>query len=411
MNNKTLTISEIRTLLEMAAKDLNCQVQELTINKLEPYISERQLKRNGGLPLLKSAYYPDDDKALVEIKKAKLEKNYINKLENKLSDKNLFEQTITSTIAKLAPIKIKSFKYNKKQKINRQISLVLSDLHFGSDIKSKETGKHDFGKVEESRRLARVIKEVLDYKPEYRNETSLNLLILGDVIENKLHDIQDAAPIAEQCARAIHLLTQAIAHCSENFPKVNVLFASGNHGRLTSRHPNRATNQKWDSIETIIYYAVKTSLKNVKNIKFDLPMTPYVTYSVFGKNILCTHGDSMLNVGYPGKTIQTGSIETQINKINAALPDVEEYSVVIVGHVHVSSVTHLNNGVVLITNGALVPVNEFAVSIGIMESAAGQMMFESIEGFPVGDCRYIRVSAKDDKDKSLDELIEPWKNL
>ena len=36
-------------------------------------------------------------------------------------------------------------------------------------------------------------------------------------------------------------------------------------------------------------------------------------------------------------------------------------------------------------------------------------MFESTPGFPVGDCRYIKVGEQDDKNKKLDDIIKPWK--
>lgn len=406
-----MKLQDVLKNMEQAAKDLGCSVQDLSISKLTGYVSERQLRKHGGLPLLKGAHFPDAEKELSSVERTKLQKSYVGKLESAVGKRAVLEEEILNVLSKLKPVTIKPYKQKKKESIQRELSLVLSDLHFGSDIDGDETGNVHFGKLEESRRFARVIKETIEYKPQYRNTTELNVLILGDIIENKLHDIQEAAPIAEQCARAIHLLTQGLAHLATNFPKVKVRFASGNHGRNTARHHGRAISQKWDSLETVVYYAVKTALKNAKNVTFDLPKTPYVVYEVFGKKVLATHGDSLIKVGYPGKAIQTGSLETQINKVNAALPDTDEYSVVVVGHVHVGSVTHLNNGVVMITNGALTPVNPFAVSIGIMESACGQYLFESVKGFPVGDCRYIRVTSKDDQDKSLDQLIEPWKSL
>jgi hypothetical protein len=207
------------------------------------------------------------------------------------------------------------------------------------------------------------------------------------------------------------LLTQALTQLSLNFREVKVYCNSGNHGRNTGRHHDRAVNQKWDSIETIINYALKYALKNVKNVDVIIPKTPYLEYKVFGKKIFATHGDTVLNPGYPGKSIKTGVLENQINRINASLKDSDEYSVFIVGHVHVASVTHLSNNSVMITNGSLVPVDEYAVSIGMMESANGQYLFESVEGFPVGDCRFIKVSQEDDTNKELDKIIKPFEGL
>src|SRR5690606_4717458 len=116
-----------------------------------------------------------------------------------------------------------------KAKIKRALFLTLSDLHFGADIRSEETGHLSYGKVEEARRFAEVIKQTIEYKPQYRKETELHVNLLGDIIQHKLHDPQDAAPVSEQVCRAIHLLSQGISQLGENFGKVIVHCATGNH--------------------------------------------------------------------------------------------------------------------------------------------------------------------------------------
>lgn len=374
-------------------------------------ITDYALKRSAGLTAIKRAYFPLGDKDLAGIQKTKNEANYVSKLEKKVANSQLFEEKIITVLENIPKVKVTPYVRNKqKQSIRRELNLVLSDLHIGSDIHKTETGNLDFGKTEESRRLARIVKDTCDYKLLYRKETKLNVLLLGDIIQNQLHDARDGAPAAEQCGRAIYLLTQAIAQFSANFPSVTIYCNTGNHGRNTGRHHGRAVNQKWDSLEQIVYFAIRESCKGMKNVKFVIPKTPYVVYEVFGKKVFATHGDSVLNVGYPGKAINTGRLETQVNRFNASLSDREEYSVLVVGHVHTASITHLSNGAVTITNGAMVPVDEYAVSIGLMETTSGQYMFESTEGFPVGDCRYIKVSVKDDKDSNLDKVIKSWED-
>lgn len=310
-------------------------------------------------------------------------------------------------VDKVKPVK----PYKSKKQSKRAINIVFSDIHIGADVRSEETGVENYGKIEESRRLAAVVREVIDYKPQYRDETELNVLLIGDLIQNQLHDLRDGAPLAEQIIRAIHLLTQAMMQFSANFKKVNVYCSSGNHGRSSARHKTRAVNQKWDSHETVIAYALKTALRQQKNVTFHIPKTPYGTYEVFGDQILYTHGDNFINPGFPGSSIQTKSLETQLNKINASLPDNKEFKACVVGHVHTASQTYLGNGCVMITNGALISPDEYAVSIGIVEAQTGQMLFESYPGYAVGDTRFIRVGAKEDKDASLDLIIKPFKNL
>lgn len=411
-NPPKISIPVIVDAIQNLSQSLAKPVERVTARDLADYgISDRQLRNNGGLAKIRKSYFPETEKNLKEINKLSAGVSYTAKLEKQLGEMLVMEEVIKDSIAKIPAVKIKAYKAAKKTKIKRALTLVLSDLHIGSDILKSETGSMDFGKLEESRRLAKIIKETIDYKDQYRAETELNVLILGDIIENRLHDPTTGAPIAEQSARAIYLLTQALAQLSANFPKVNVVFATGNHGRNTARHQQRATNQKWDSIETIIYYSIKNALRNNKNITYNFPLTPYATYEVFGKKIFVTHGDTVLNVGYPGSSVNTKSLETQINKINASLADNDEYVVFICGHVHIGCMVYLSNGAVVITNGPLVPSNEFAVSIGLMESACGQYLFESVPGYPVGDTRYIRVTKEDDVNPELDKILSPWEKF
>lgn len=407
--NKNLKI--VIDTIKSIAKENNIPPQLVTKSMLINDVSDWDLRKLGGLSGVLKAHFPQEDKDLASINNVKKQASYIQKLEKALGEKIVNDERVLKIFSDLKLPKIKEYKSKNKVKISRAVNLVLSDLHFGSDINKHETGGLDFGRVEEARRLAKVTKEVITYKPQYRKETELNVLLLGDLIQNQLHDQRDGAPMAEQVCRAIHLLSQTLTHFSNNFPKVNVYVNSGNHGRNTTRHTNRAVNQKWDSLENIICYALKNTFKDVKNIKFEIPLTPYVTYDVFGKKIFASHGDTVIKPGYVGKAINTGSLENQINKINATLNDNDEYSVFICGHIHTGSTTHLANGAVMITNGALVPSDEFAVSIGLLENSCGQMLFESVPGYPVGDVRFIRVNQKDDENKELDKIIQKFTGL
>ena len=293
----------------------------------------------------------------------------------------------------------------------RALNLTLSDLHFGADIKAQETGYLTYGTVEESRRFAEIIKQTIEYKPQYRKDTELHVNLAGDIIQHKLHDPQDAAPVSEQICRAIHLLSQGFAHLAENFPKVTVYCATGNHGRDLNRHRDRATSGKWDSLETIIYFALKKQLSLYKNLTFIIPKTQYVTYEVFGHKHFVTHGDNVIKSGNPGKSLNIASMENQINRINNSLKDAEEIHVCIVGHTHCASVSNLNSGCVMITNGALPPVDQYTVSIGYLENRASQTLFETTKDHAVGDLRFLRVGQVVDNNKELDKLIIPFSSF
>lgn len=288
----------------------------------------------------------------------------------------------------------------------RILNLMLSDLHIGADIDGEETGYLGFGKIEESRRLAHICREVVNWKPEHRQNTELNVLLLGDIIQGYLkHDPRDGANISEQILRAIWLLKQVISYLAEHFPAVTVLCTSGNHGRFIARHPGRAINQKFDSLEQIVYYALEMA---VPKAKFISPKTPYIDFPLFGKRATFTHGDTFFSVGNPSKAFPTAKIEEQINRLNAKLPDDQEYVICGVGHVHFGCQAFLNNGCVILVNSSLCPPDPFATSLGIVESKQGQWLFESTASRPFGDAYFIQVGQNHDMDETLDQIIMPY---
>ena len=374
-------------------------------------ITPRDITRVGGFNLIRDAYFPPIPTEVYSEKTRLQEYASLNRKLGVEAARYRFQMENLETFAERVfggkvqpPTPVMGF----KDKTERIITAVLSDTHFGSDLLKSETGVLNYGIHEEARRAAFVFQEIADYKIQYRDTTELELLLIWDMIHGTLHDKRDGAVLAEQQARTIHILIQGVSYLSAFFKKIRVRCVTGNHGRNTARHQERATYQKFDSHETIIYYAVKAACRNLPNVEFHIPKTPYATYEVFGKKVITTHGDTMFNPGNPGKSINIKGLEEQINRINASLIDIEEYSVVIVGHVHTGSITYLNNGAVMITNPPLIPPDNFAVSIGIMEGTCGQLIFESVPGYAVGDARIIRVDHKTDQNAELEKIVSPW---
>jgi hypothetical protein len=334
------------------------------------------------------------------------------KLVDALAREQLFMSELGHALGRVFDEKLATPKVAKpksKGKAQRILNLVLSDTHYGSNLDPREVGS-SYGTVEEARRTASVCKQVADYKRQYRDETELYVHVLGDIIQGQLHDPRDGAPLAEQVARAMRILVQAVSYLAVEFPKgVTVFCATGNHGRSKARHHDRGVNQKWDSIETMVYVGLKEALLNCKNVKVIIPLSPHYTWKAFDQYGFASHGDTVLKPGYPNKAIQVESVTKQVNSINAAAgKSGEEYSLFVVGHVHTGSQTYLGSGATFMTNGCLIPPDSYALSIGIFETACGQWMFESVPGHIVGDSRFIAVSSACHDDKSLDAIIRPF---
>jgi hypothetical protein len=287
----------------------------------------------------------------------------------------------------------------------RIVNILLSDLHFGSHLDPVEC-PIEYGRIQESRRLGRVAQQVADYKRQYRKETKLIVHLLGDIIQNQLHDPRDGDPLAEQFAAAVHYLVQFILFVASEYPSVEIFCTPGNHGRSLQRHPDRGVQQKWDAIETMIYYAVKTAVLNsgVTNCKINIPKTPYYIAQLFNSKGFFTHGDTVFKPGFPGRSINVANLAHQVTKWNTSRSVGGPFSIFAVGHVHTGSIISLPGEVTVVTNGALVPPDAFSLSIGSPDNTCGMYLWESVENHPIGDQRFIVVDGAE-KNSSYNDII------
>lgn len=314
-----------------------------------------------------------------------------------------FKQLLKGSKFKIHP-KVKKV---SKKPTKRTIVAHISDTHFGADIDAEEMGDlNGYTNVEEARRLAFFIKEVVGYKTEHRKDTDLVVALNADIIQGMIHNIDTTTPLTSQFSRALHLLSQGISYLANEFSSVKVICTTGNHGRAMHRpDKGRPTKNRWDGYSTMLNVALKYALKEFKNVSFDIPTTPYWYGKIRGHNYFIVHSDAVLSTGSIGKTV---SVDVIKNKVNDLISGIGPIDVVMAGHTHIPLATILNNGVVLLCNGNLSGVDEFCLSIGIVTNHPSQQLFEVTEKYSVGDLRNVMV-LEADKDKKLDKIIEPFK--
>lgn len=305
----------------------------------------------------------------------------------------------------------KGYKGKEEKYPERLVSVILSDTHFGAMIDPQEC-PIEYGPVQESRRLAKVVAQVSDYKRQFRHETKLRVKILGDMFQNQLHDQREGSPLTDQFAATLHYLLQALLFWSQEYSSVEVFCVPGNHGRNKARHMERGVQQKWDAIETMVYYSLKRGLEaaGAANIKVNIGKRPYIIEELFDKKAFWTHGDTVLKPGYPGRSINVKDLYQQICRWNAARNVEGPFHLFGVGHVHFGSITNMPGEVVMLTNGCLVPPDPFSLSIGAPDVTCGQYMFESVRGYAMGDQRFINVDDADDRPE-LNKIITPYKSF
>lgn len=308
-----------------------------------------------------------------------------------------------------------SVKQRPSSPLERVVNVLLSDLHLGAWLFAENGEPTRFGPEEESRRLGKIFGEVVDYKPRYRAQSHLNLLLDGDLIEGLLlHDLRDGAPLTEQTAAFWFYMSRAVAECAHAYPSVDVWFQPGNHGRNKLRHPGRATSSKWDGEETKLAIGLAAMCSNLKNVKFrgcwfDNRLAVSAVPLPGGAHLLETHGDT--EVAFADPDAGAAQNADTLNAINASRRYGVEFAVATVGHWHKARAIPLASTTILF-NGALIPPNGFARSAtkraGTLERC-GQWIFESVPGYPVGDLRFLSVGPGEDRDASLNKVIPPFR--
>lgn len=291
------------------------------------------------------------------------------------------------------------------KKMKRSCVLLLSDLHLGAELSSLDEPM-PFRAVEEARRLEYILREAINYKPHYRADTEMVLLLNGDLIEGQLmHQIGAGAALAEQKAIFWTYFRRFIAELSAAFPSVRVFCQPGNHGRDKVRHPGRATWRKWDGHEWEMMWALKEMCSGLANVTFDVPFRAVSAINLHGSIVGMSHGDTEVKLGHPDGAAKNNARE--LDRINATKIFGHVFDAWLFGHFH--SGRYILGSPRVIFNAALVPPNGHARASGYIGEACGQFLFEAAEGHPIGDVRFLEVGIDQDQDESLGKIIQPFR--
>lgn len=409
-----------KAVVELAAKDAGKETYLVTIAEFLDKavdVNEWEVRKRGGFNALRKLYF-QEEKAESFIEGNKLISSFRNKIERQYGKEEFIASEFTATVESIFekyPVRYHkpvNLKKSSSKKCSRTIVAHLSDTHYGANIDQKEMGGlNSFNWEVAARRTALFAEQIAQYKPQYREDTELVLCINGDIIAGVIHDQEWFVDLlAVQFSGTLNILVQMVGYLAQNFKSVRVECATGNHGRgMHKGNKGRSMTHKWDSYESMVYVALREATRAYKNVSVNTPITPYNIFDVQGHKFFLTHGDTVFNLGNPGKAVNVGGINEQINKLNASqLSEGQSFSGVICGHVHTPLTMFTDSGCALIVNGCLSGLDPFAQAIGIFSSNPTQQLFEVTDPYAVGDIRFIQLSSADAR-KELDLIIAPFK--
>ena len=200
--------------------------------------------------------------------------------------------------------KIKPFKQlpstrktGKKQTINEDLVLHLSDGHHDQIVTLEETGEleqYDF--PISCARAEKLVDTVIEHSQEHLTDYNFqNLWILanGDHTSGEIHGHEKRSYFRNQMKNTLaigQLHALMIRDLSPYFENIYCVYVPGNHGRRTAKKDHYGAHENWD------YMVAKTTelwLRDVDNVGFAIPNAFSVNVDIRGHGFHMCHGDDV----------------------------------------------------------------------------------------------------------------------
>lgn len=251
--------------------------------------------------------YLDEIKAATdELYKAKKQLSDQRREYNKLlaSDAradNLSEKLIEA--ARSLPLNNYNNYFSENQKNEeREAVLFLTDWHYGMTTDNIwNTYNTDICKQRIKTLYEKVVCNLLNHEVN-----KLHIVILGDLVHGGIHNSARVASEENVCEQLMHvseILANFINELSVFVSAIDVYSTYGNHAR-TIQDKNDSIHA--DNMEKIIPWWLRQRLKDNSKINvIDSDYYEFIYFSVFGYNIVCTHGDLDGNLKNIGITVNS----------------------------------------------------------------------------------------------------------
>ena len=176
--------------------------------------------------------------------------------------------------------------------------MLLSDWHAFEEVKSDRVmGFNEFnGPIlcERVRRLLLIQLSIKD-RMERGGGWSIRKAVValnGDFVSGTIHEVErhsDASNVIHAAYATGHLIAAYLRDMAPHFDEIRVPCTSGNHGRLPDarRMQQKDPTRNWD---TVIYLFAMAALRDVPNVRFEIPDSYFVRYAIEGWSFLQFHG-------------------------------------------------------------------------------------------------------------------------
>lgn len=314
-------IQEVSKKLKIHPSELNQALFFKHVDDISPW----ELRKLGGLSGIKKAHFPVVGKDLVQIREQKEVSKYVNELERKLSEKDLFEKlALTAIKDAIKNIKIEKISIPKASKsFGRKMTIeaMLSDIHYG---KKSKTFNLEICRRRMKEFTSVLLKEIEDNKKLY-NVEKLIIALLGDIIESyTMHGIESTLSSefgnAKQMQASIEsLFKDVLIPIAKTGLPIEIPCVTGNHDRTD--HSRTMNDPGLNNMTWVIYNALKDlcEASGLNNVKFHIPTESYIILPIYNNQCLYEHGDNC-------KTNNKNSFEALINNRSKQIGKVIDFA-------------------------------------------------------------------------------------
>lgn len=174
----------------------------------------------------------------------------------------------------------------------------LSDTHYGERVVASEIGGYnsydmEVAEIRTRRFFERTIKVARNYLAGVKYDGAV-LPLGGDLVSGDIHEElkeTNELSVFRVVETVIPWLAAGVQMFQEEFGRVHVVSAPGNHGRnsKTPRHKKRSEN----NADTHLAHMLAREFREVEDVTFDIPDSPDVDFDLYGYRFSVEHGDNL----------------------------------------------------------------------------------------------------------------------
>jgi hypothetical protein len=243
--------------------------------------------------------------------------------------------------------------------------MLLSDWHAFEEVKpDRVMGFNEFNGDILCERVKRLLLTQLSIKRRMERGAGWSIrnaavALNGDFVSGTIHELErhsDAANVVHAVFATGMLLAAYLRDMAPHFERVDVRCTSGNHGRLPDarRMQQKDPTRNWD---TAIYLYAMAALRDIPNIRFDIPDSYFIKYAIEGWNFLQFHGHDIKS----WNSLPYYGIDRFGRNMNALYNSrAERIDYFLVSHFHSLGGVSASGGETFV-NGSVIGGNEFSV--------------------------------------------------